>query len=747
MRSSSLLLFLLSFATLHADPVDDVRPAVGTFPHGHTFPGATTPFGMVQLSPDTGTGGWDWASGYNYNDDTILGFSHTHLAGTGVGDFGDILLQPGVGSIQWEPGDKKVPNSGYGSRFSHDTEVEHPGYYGVKLEDSGVHVELTATPHAGFHRYTFPAGSQAHVLIDLGHGISNGTKDSALTVESPTVISGFRHSSGWAHDKTWYFVAEFSQPIASTALRVDNVVQPEGATAAQGKRVEAGLQFSKTDAPLLIRIGLSPTSIDEARKNLAAEIPGWDFDGMVAAARKTWNDALSRIQAESIDPALRQTFYTALYHSMIAPNLYNNADGSYRGADGQVHDAAFSYYQTFSFWDTYRAEHPLLTLVQPERVNDFVNTALVYYDQLNQQSLPVWPLASNETWCMIATHSIPVIVEAYRKGFRDYDAQKAYADMVGTVNDDRQERAQYRQYGYVLSGSKGAAAVSRTMEMAYDDAAISRLATALGKTDDAKLYAERAENFRKLYDSKTGFMRGRLADGSFREPFDPRVCTTVDYTEANAYQYLFYVPQDVAGLIELMGGDAAFIDRLDDLFSTDSKLINAPPDISGLIGQYSQGDEQCHHVAFLYDYAGAPYKTQKHIRDVMKLYGNTPDGLCGNDDCGQMSAWYVLSAMGFYPVDPTSGVYVIGSPLLDKATIQLDPKYYPGGTFTIEAKNNSARNLYIQSATWDGKPFDRCWFSQAELAKGGTLVLNMGPRPNKKWGAAASARPPTNLPF
>ena len=340
-------------------------------------------------------------------------------------------------------------------------------------------------------------------------------------MESPTTISGFRHSKGWAHDKTWYFVAEFSQPIASSALRVDGAHSAGKHHRCEGNTGGGWPAIRKGDAPLLIRIGLSPTSIDEAQKNLAAEIPSWDFDGVVAAERKTWNDALSRIQAESADPMVLQTFYTALYHSMIAPNLYNNADDSYRGADGKDHAATFSYYQTFSFWDTFRAEHPLLTLIQPERVNDFVNTALVYYDQLNQQSLPVWPLASNETWCMIATHSIPVIVEAYRKGFRDYDAAKAYADMVGTVSDDRQNRAQYRQYGYVLSGTKGAAAVSRTMEMAYDDAAISRMATALGKTDDAKLYAQRAENFRKLYDPKTGFMRGRLADGSFGLPFDP----------------------------------------------------------------------------------------------------------------------------------------------------------------------------------------------------------------------------------
>ena len=566
-----------------------------------------------------------------------------------------------------------------------------------------------------------------------------------LTVESPTVISGFRHSGGWARDKTWYFVAEFSRPITSSLLCVDGAVSPEGKTSAEGKRVEACLNFSsKKGKPLLIKVGLSPTSVEEARKNLAAEIAGWDFDGTAAAARQKWNDALSRIQAKSADPVILETFYTALYHSMIAPNLYNNVDRSYRGADNQVHSGSFDYYQTFSFWDTFRAQHPLLTLIQPGRVNDFVNTMLVFHDQLAQHSLPVWPLAGNETWCMIACHSIPVIVDSYRKGFRGYDVEKAYAAIRDTAMNDRDGRDQYREHGYVLSEKKGSEAVSRTLEMAYDDAAISRLAAALGKQEDAALFAQRSENYQKLYDAQTGFMRGRRADGSWNVPFDPKTCTTVDYTEGNAWHYLFFAPQDVPGLITLLGGDTAFIGRLDQMFSEDSDMPNAPIDVTGRIGQYAQGDEQCHHIIYLYDYAGAPFKAQAHVRQVMQtLYNSTPAGLCGNDDCGQMSAWYVFSAMGFYPVDPSSGVYAIGSPALDQATMQLDS----GKSFTITAENNGPKNIYIQSATLNGEPFNRCWFSHDELTKGGTLVLRMGPQPKVEWAAASSARPPSNLPF
>lgn len=745
MQLSALFLLLVGSAVLPADPVDLVRPAVGTAPHGHTFPGATVPFGMVQLSPDTGNDGWDWSSGYNWNDGTIIGFSHIHLSGTGIGDGGDVLFQPAVDTPKWNEGDAKIPGSGYRSRFSHKSEIAHPGYYKVRLEDGGIDVELTATAHAGFHRYTFPAAAKPHILIDLGHGISNFTKNALLTVESPTVISGFRHSGGWARDKTWYFVAEFSRPIVATTFSVDGVLSQQETKLAQGKRVEACLDFSpERKGPLLVKIGLSPTSVEEARKNLAAEITGWDFDGIATAARQEWNESLSRIQAKSADPAILETFYTALYHSMIAPNLYNNVDKSYRGLDGQVHEANFNFYQTFSFWDTFRAEHPLLTLIQPERVNDFVDTALASYTQLGKHSLPMWPLAGNETWCMIACHSIPVIVDAYRKGFRSYDVEKAYAAIRDTAMNDIGGRAEYRKYGYVLSGHEGAEAASRTLEMAYDDAAVSRLATALGKSDDAILFAQRAQNYQKLYDFKTGFMRGRYADGSWSLPFDPKTCTNVDYTEGNAWHYLFFAPQDVPGLIRLMGGDKSFIRRLDTMFSESSDMPNAPIDVSGRIGQYSQGDEQCHHVAYLYDYAGAPFKTQAHVRQVMgQLYDNTPSGLCGNDDCGQMSAWYVLSAMGFYSVDPSSGVYVIGSPVLDQATIQLGS----GKLFTIKAENNGPKNVYIQSATLNGEPFNHCWFSHDELEKGGNLVFQMGPQPNPNWAAALSARPPSVLPF
>lgn len=732
----------------HADtpqPVDDVRPMIGSAANGHTYPGAVYPFGLVQLSPDTGTTGWDHSSGYKYTDQTIMGFSHTHLSGTGAQDLGDILLQPTTGTLQLEAGDPAKPHSGYRSQFSHENETTSPGYYKVLLSDYGVTAELSATAHAGFHKYTFPASDQAHIVIDLTHGIHNKTTDAVLTREDESTLSGYRRSSGWAKDKTFYFVAKFSRPFDSYGFADGVVASTQKPVHGPGAKAFVNYK-TKAGESILIKVGISPTSIEEARKNLEAEIPQWDFTGTVAATRAAWNKSLSVIDIETPDPAIRQTFYTALYHSMLAPHLYNNADGSYYGADGKAHAADFNYYSTFSIWDQFRTWHPLMTIIEPGRINDFMKTMLVYYQQLDQHALPVWPLCSNETWCMIGYNSVPVIADAYAKGFHDFDAEKMYAAMRDTAMNNRNGQDEFHQLGYITAdgiGSNHHASVSRALEYSYDDWCIAQMAKALGKKDDEKLFLKYAANYRNVFDPETKLMRAKVSGGSFITPFDPLDCNQ-NYTEADAWQYAFYVPHDPQGLINLMGGDASFIAKLDQLFTEDSTIHHGVVDISGLIGQYSQGDEQCHHVAYLYNYAGVPYKSQARIRQVMTtLYTNQPDGICGNDDCGQMSAWYVFSAMGFISVNPADGNYVIGSPIVDKAVIHLDSKYYPGGTFTITAKDNSKENIYIQSATLNGQPLTRTFFIHAELVKGGELVLQMGPKPNTSWGQDKASRPPS----
>jgi predicted alpha-1,2-mannosidase len=733
------LVILLATATFgvaaDATPLQSALPMVGTSGHGHTFPGATVPFGMVQLSPDTRFETWDGCSGYHYSDKSIFGFSHTHLSGTGCGDLGDIRVIPQVGTL-----DKITVLSFKGLPFSHSDESTKPGYYSVSLGDPKVKAELTATAHAGLHRYTFPSDQPAHLVFELFRGIMNGTEDGAAKAESKTVISGHRHSHGWAADKTFYFVAEFSQPFDTFRAEVDDK-KVEGKEA-KGKKVVAAVDFGKCDKPILVKVGISATSVEAARKNLKAEIPAFDFDATVAAAEKQWTDYLGRVDVQTKDPAVRETFYSALYHAAMAPTMFNDVDGSYCGLDHKVHEGKFQNYCTFSLWDTFRAENPLLTLVQPQRIDDFVNTMQAHYTQFNQHSLPVWSLAGNETWCMIGNHAIPVIADAYLKGFRGFDAEAIYQAMRDTSMQDRNFLGEYQKFGYVPSG-KDKQSVSRTLEYVYDDWCVLQMAKALGKTEDVKLFEKRAQNYRNVFDSSVGFMRGKLADGKWRAPFHPNELVWDDYTEATSWNYTWFVPHDVPGLFNLMGGDEKAIAKLDQMFAEDSKLLANIPDLTGLIGQYIHGNEPCHHIAYLYCYAGAPWKTQERIRQIMTtLYNNTVEGICGNDDCGQTSAWYVLSALGFYTVNPASSVYVIGSPMIDRATINLDSKFHKGKAFTVIAENNSPKNVYVQSATLNGKPLDRCWISHQEIVDGGELVLKMGAEPNKAWAARAEDRPP-----
>ncbi|HEV2695224.1 MAG TPA: GH92 family glycosyl hydrolase [Verrucomicrobiae bacterium] len=741
----AIVCVLAAVACFGKSAVHYVNPLIGTDAHGHVYPGATVPFGMVQLSPDTRKNGWDGASGYHYSDSSILGFSHNHLTGTGVGDLGNILLMPTVGELKLVPGAK--PGEGYQSRFSHNDEIARPGYYSVALSDYQVKVELTATARAGFHRYSFPKSDEAHVVVDLQHGVGNDVNEAQLTIENNFTASGYRKSSGWGGSKIYFFVMEFSRPFDSSGVaQADKDVAGQQTT---GKETKGHFDFkTKAGEQILVRVGLSTVSVDGARKNLHAEIPRWNFDAVAKAAGKQWEKALSVVAVKTPDKNLEQTFYTSLYHTLIAPTLLSDVDGQFRGPDGKVHVAkGYDYYTELSLWDTFRAENPLLTLTQPARVNVFVKTMLEHYKIFGQHTLPVWPESGKETWCMIGNHAIPVIAEAYLKGFRDWDAHEALNDMIASTDKNREQLKNYRDQGFIPTAD-GRQSVSKVLEYAYDDSCIARFAKALGKDDVAEKYFQRSQNWTNVFDPSTGFMRGKIEDGSWVTPFGEKEQSSInfsEYTEANAWQYNFFVLHNVPGLIEKLGGDEKFVARLDEMFDTPKTIPNLAmiPDVTGVIGMYSHGNEPDHHVAYLYNYAGQPWKTQARVRQVANtLYNDTPAGICGNDDCGQTSAWYVFTSLGFYPVDPVSGIYILGSPLVNEANLKLDSKFYQGRSFTVIAKNNSPENLYIQSATLNGKAFTKCWISQAEIAAGGYLVLTMGPTPNKSFGSAPADRPP-----
>jgi predicted alpha-1,2-mannosidase len=689
-----LILFLLFASLCYAgDFTNYVNPFIGTGGHGHTYPGASAPFGMVQLSPDTRIEGWDACGGYHYSDSIILGFTHTHLSGTGVGDYGDILLMPTVGKVNLSPGDANHP--GYRSRFSHKDEKASPGYYSVKLEDYNVKVELTTTKRVGVHRYTFPKTENANIIIDLQHGIGpDHVIESWIKVISDHEIIGFRRSAGWAKDQRLYFAAEFSKPFATFETAVnDSLVNNQ--KNAEGKNVKAFVRFSTKDGDaVIVKVALSSVSAEGAMKNMKAEVPGWDFDEVRANAEKEWNKELGKIEVSGGTPDQMTTFYTALYHVMLTPNIFSDVDGQYLGMDMKIHRAdGFDMYTVFSLWDTFRAEHPLLTIIDQKRTLDFVKSLLAKYDESG--TLPVWELASNETWCMIGYHAVPVIVDAYMKGIRDFDVEKAYEAMKHSAMMDHFGLKEYREYGFV-PGDKESESVSKTLEYAYDDWCIAQMARELGKNDDFKLFIERSEFWRNLFDPSTGFMRARV-NGGWVKPFDP-ASVNINYTEANAWQYSFFIPQDVNNLNYWLGGDSAFSAKLDSMFYGNSNLSGrSQSDITGMIGQYAQGNEPSHHMAYLYNYAYQPSKTQRTVRLIMdSLYTAKPDGLCGNDDCGQMSAWYVMSAIGLYEVNPCIPNFQIGSPLFSIIKIHLEN----GKDFQIGMINNAHNNVYINDAKY-----------------------------------------------
>ncbi|MFC1629511.1 GH92 family glycosyl hydrolase, partial [Gemmatimonadota bacterium] len=642
-----------------------VDPFIGTGGHGHTYPGATLPFGMVQVSPDTRLEGWDGCSGYHYSDEYVYGFSHTHLSGTGIADYCDILLMPTVDEVRYDNGADGEP--GYRSHFSHEREEASPGYYQTFLDDYDVGVELTATRRAAIHQYTFPETDQANVIIDLAH--RDQVIESWITFVGEDEIEGYRRSRSWAQDQRVYFVARFSRPFEGSGVLVDGL-QLDGVSQAYGTDLKASVSFSTDrDEAILVKVGISAVDIDGARQNLDAEIPAWDFDGVRADADLIWESELGRIVVEGGTREQRTVFYTALYHTMLAPNVYQDVDGRYRGRDFAIHQAeGFTNHTVFSLWDTFRAAHPLFALIQQERTTDFIETFLAQYEQGGLP--PVWELSANETNTMIGYHSIPVIADAWMKGIRDFDIVRAFEAMTAAASTDREGLDHYRELGYIPGDEEGES-VSRTLEYAYDDWCIAAIADEIDRPDAWREYTERARFYQNVFDPSTRFMRAKL-DGHWQSDFDPRE-VSFHYTEANSWQFSFFAPHDVNGLIRLMGGPEQFIERLDGLFTADSETTGRQQsDITGLIGQYAHGNEPSHHMAYLYSYAGESTKTQERVREILDtLYSDAPDGLSGNEDCGQMSAWFVLSALGFYPVCPGQPDYVIGTPPSPRASIRI----------------------------------------------------------------------------
>ena len=736
-----------------------VDPFIGTLGKGHTFPGAVAPFGMVQLSPDTDyrhfRQSYDWASGYRSDDPTIMGFSHTHFSGTGHSDLGDVLLTPISGELRWDVGEAERPGSGYRSRYDKATERAEPGYYSVRLTDNGVDAELTAGVRTGLHRYSFAEGRPARVLLDLRHSIYDYPGKvlwSRIRMHPDGTVTGFRETRGWAPGRQLYFAIRFSRPVIGYELRnreddipYNGFRQPgrdmTDRAQVQGRALQAAFDFGELSEPLVVRAAIS--SVDEAGAiaNLDSEGQGFDFEAQRAATRAAWEQALGVVEIDAA-PDMRASLYTALYHSLIAPSVHGDADGRWRGPDQQVHQAEFTVHSTFSLWDTFRAQHPLLTLIAPpERNADMVNSLLAAQRVSPYGILPVWSFHGQETWTMIGYHAVPVIADAWLKGLPGIDGEAALEAMIAS--------ATYRPYGglgdYMDLGyvpiDREPEAASKTVEYAYDDWTIARMAERLGKADVAAGFDRRAGFWRNTWDSETGFVRARLADGAFRDPFDPTAINYgSDYTEGNAWQYSWFVPQDMAALVTAMGGDDATVAKLDAMFDFDNTGLDYShaEDIAGLIGQYIHGNEPSHHSAYAYVFAGAPWRTQARLKQIMdSQYRATPDGLSGNDDVGQMSAWLMFTAMGFYPVTPGSGQYVIGRPFADRIALNL----HNGRRFTVTAEGLSEENLYVQSVTLNGQPLTRSWIGHEEIMAGGTLHFVMGAEPNTEWGRAAGARP------
>ena len=736
-----------------------VDPMIGTAKMGHTYPGATVPFGSVQLSPETDTIAYSlngkyngdvykYCAGYQYEDKTIVGFSHTHFSGTGHSDLGDFLIMPTTGKLQLNPGVASKPLSGYRSVFSHSTEKAEPAYYSVLLEDHKIKAELTATTRVGMHQYTFPKSEEAHIILDLTSGIYNYDKKNVWTfvrVENDTLITGYRQTNGWARTRTVYFAMSFSKPIKSYGQapleksvykgfwgRFDQTKNfPEMA----GQNLKLFFDFNtKEGEKIKIKMALSPVSSAGALENMKKEVPGWDFEKVKKQSQEVWNNELNKIQVETVQKEDLVNFYTAMYHAFLGPTEYMDVDGNYKGLDMNVHKAEnFKNYTSYSLWDTYRALHPLFNLVQPARNSDMISSMLAHSDQSVHKMLPIWSHYANENWCMIGYHSVSVIADAIVKGNGNFDREKALQACVNTAKVPYYDGLDYyMKMGYVPEDKNGSS-VSKTLEYAYDDWAIAQAAKKLGKTDIYNEFIERSKNYKNVYDAKTGFMRPKLNDGTFKKEFDPLDTHGQGFIEGNSWNYSLYVPQDPAEMIKMMGGNDKFNVRLDSLFSMHlpDKYFENTEDITreGIIGNYVHGNEPSHHVVYLYNWTNSPWKSQDKIRMILKkMYRNGADGLGGNDDFGQMSAWYIFSSLGFYPVAPGSDEYALGSPLVKKATFNLEN----GKTFEVETVNQSDKNVFVSKVLLNGKQLDKPFLKHEDVIKGGKITFYMSAKPNKK---------------
>ena len=768
-----LSLFITIYLTLtfttnaQEDLTKYVNPFIGTDDMGHTFPGAAVPFGLVQLSPETDTvmysngNGYNpevysYCAGYQYRDKTIVGFSHTHFNGTGHSDLGDFLIMPTVGKIQMNPGTRENPDSGYRSRFSHSTEKASPGYYAVKLDDYNINAELTASEHVGFHKYTFPKTDAAHIILDLTSGIYNYDGKvvwSYVRFENDTLITGYRQTNGWARTRYLYFAMELSKPVKSYSFTDDEKLiykgfwrkfdQDDNFPERAGHNVKCCFNFeTKEGEPILIKFAISGVSMANALENLKAEIPSWNFDKVKKQADEKWNKELSRITVQTDDDT-KVSFYTSMYHSFLSPVVFSDVNGEYRGLDQNIHTSKdFTDYTIFSLWDTYRALHPLYTIIQQKRTADIVNSMLAHYEQSVHHILPIWSHYANENWCMIGYQAVPVIADAYMKGIAGFDAKEALKAMISSADYNKIEGiGDYRKYGYVPE-DKSPYSASKTLEYAYDDWTIYKFAEKYGDKKTADEFEKRAESYKNIFDNGTKFMRAKNTDGSWKTPFDPLSTVNQGYIEGNAWNYSLYVPQDVKGFINLLGGNQRLVTWLDSLFTMQlpDKYFEESEDITkvGMIGNYVHGNEPSHHVPYMYCYAGMPWKTQERIHQIVNtMYKPAPNGLCGNDDCGQMSAWYIFSTMGFYPVTPGSNQYVIGSPCVKEAVINLEN----GKTFKMIAGNLSDKNIYIKQAFLNGKSIDRCYITHDEIINGGELKFVMSAEPNKKWATGKDSLP------
>lgn len=709
-----------------------VDPFIGTGGHGHTFPGPTVPFGMVQLSPDNGTQGWDWCSGYHYSDSLIVGFSHMHLTGTGIGDWLDISVMPHL-----EPLENIKDTVRFG--FSHENEKASPGYYQVKL-DNQINAELTTTERVGYHRYTFPENSKPTIRFDLKFHINwDAPTETHMTLLNDSTIIGYRYSTGWAGVQRVYFAGRTSQPFSSTIMsdaEISSDMIDMAETHEKGEGTSVQLIFEDAAGQSIgLKVALSMTSYDKALEALA-EIPHWDFDQIKADAEALWEKELAKIKINTESDYLKTVFYSALYHTAIAPNLYSDSDGEYKNYHGDVYKAAegTQRYTLFSLWDTFRALKPLYTITQGDRYTDILNSMLSFYDE--NGLLPVWDLSTWETNTMTGYHAIPVLADAILKEWPGVDAERAYEAMLKSAHQDIRGVPAYIEHGYLPQDVAGGS-VTITLEYAFDDYCIAQVAQKLGKTADYETFLRRAKGYQYLFDPNTGFMRAKNADGNFVEPFDPfwseHEFEKSQYIEGNAWQHSFFVPHDVRGLANLFPEKNGLSKKLDELFSAPSEMTgdDISPDVSGFIGQYAHGNEPSHQIAYMYAYLGEAWKTQEKIRFIVdSMYHDRPDGYAGNEDVGQMSAWAVWSIAGLYPVSPVGGEYVFGSPLVDEVTFDMAH----GKPFTIRALNNSDENMYIQSATLNGKPYDNVYILHEDMKKGGELIFKMGPKPNKKYG-------------